>query len=144
MPMSFRETSAWISLISLLAVFGFYFTLVGRSLEADVPPPAFLGEYIAVVMLLVIVQVALHVIAAIVTRANGGDMETVRDEREKLIELKSNRFGYFIMLSGAVLVAGAIGFGVPGYWTANALVLSVAMAELARFGAQVIYYRMGV
>ncbi len=145
MPMSFRETSAWISLISLLGVFGFYFTVVGRSLEADVmPPPAFLGEYTAAVILLVIVQVALHIIAAIVTRASGGDMETARDERERLIELKSNRFGYFILLSGTVMVAGAIGLGAPGYWTANALVLSVALAELVRFGAQVVYYRMGV
>lgn len=145
MPVSFRETSAWISLISLLGVFGFYFTVVGHALGAGpIPPPAFLGEYIAAVILLVIVQVALHIIAAITTRAAGGDMDTARDEREKLIELKSNRFGYFIILSGSVMVAGAIGLGVPGYWTANALVLSVALGELTRFFAQIVYYRMGV
>jgi len=142
--MSFRETSAWISMISLLGVFGFYFTVVGYAIGVGpLPPPAFLGEYFAAVVLLVIVQIALHIIAAIVTRASGGDMDMTRDEREKLIELKANRFGYFIVLSGAIMVAGAIGIGAPGYWTANALVFSVALGELARFGAQVIYYRLG-
>ena len=32
--MSFRETSAWISLLSILAVFGFYFTDVALALKA--------------------------------------------------------------------------------------------------------------
>ena len=143
--LSFREASAWISLISILAVFGFYFTLVARAIDTGpMPPPAFLGEYIGAVVLLVFVQIALHVVAAVAIRVRGGDMDTASDEREKLIQLKANRFGYFIVLAGAVMVAGAIGFGVPGYWTANALVFAVALGELARFGAQVVYYRLGV
>jgi len=142
--MSFRETSAWISVISLLAVFGFYFTVVARAFDSGpLPPPAFLDEYLSAVVLLVVVQIALHVIAAVATKASG-DAETARDEREQLIELKANRFGYFIVLSGAVMVAGAIGMGAPGYWTANALVLAVALGELVRFGAQIVYYRIGV
>ena len=143
--MGFRETSAWISLISILAVFGFYFAAVGRALESGpVPADAFLGEYMGAVVLLVIVQIVLQIIAAIGTRVSGGDVESARDEREKLIELKANRFGYFIILSGAVLIAGAIGFGVPGYWTANALVAAVVLGEITRFGAQLVYYRIGV
>src|ERR1051325_8389189 len=72
--MSFRETSAWSSRISPLAVFGFYFTVVGCALDAGpVPPPAFLGEYIGAVVLLVIVQIVLHIIAAVATRVRGGD-----------------------------------------------------------------------
>jgi hypothetical protein len=145
-PMSFRETSAWISLISILAVFGFYFTVVGQAIGAGpLPPPAFLGEYFGAVVLLVIVQIVLHIMAAIATRASGGgDVESPEDEREKLIELKANRFGYAILLAGAVMVAGAIGLGAPGYWTANALVFAVALGELTRFSAQVVYYRLGV
>src|SRR5262245_47740679 len=136
LTMSFRETSAWISLISILAVFGFYFAVVGRTIGAEPEPIAFLGEYIGAVVLLVIVQVTLAIIAAITTHAAGGEVEAPLDEREKLIELKANRFGYAILLSGAVIVAGAIALGLPGYWTANALVLAVALGELVRFGAQ--------
>ncbi|MBI1210369.1 MAG: hypothetical protein GC190_02815 [Alphaproteobacteria bacterium] len=143
--MSFRETSAWISLTSILAVFGFYFTVVGRALSAGpVSADTFLGEYVGAVILLVVLQIVLQIIAAVGTRIGGGDVETARDEREKLIELKANRFGYFIVLSGAVLVAGAIGYGLPGYWTANALVAAVVLGELVRFGAQLVYYRIGV
>ena len=73
-----------------------------------------------------------------------GEVEAALDERERLIELKANRFGYAILLSGAIGVAGAIALGVPGYWTANMLVFAVALGEFARFGAQIVYYRLGV
>ncbi len=142
--MSFRETSAWISLVSLLAVFGFYFAVVGQAIDAEPEPILFLGEYIGAVVLLVIVQVTLAIIAAVATRASGGEVEAALDEREKLIELKAGRFGYAIVLGGAVMVTGAISLGLPGYWTANALVLAVALGELVRFGAQIVYYRLGV
>lgn len=142
--MSFRETSAWISVISILAVFGFYFAVVAQAIETEPEPSAFLGEYIGAVVLLVVVQVTLGIIAAIATRASVAELEAARDEREKLMELKANRFDYAILLAGAVLVAGAIGLGAPRYWTANALVFSVALGEFTRFGAQIVYYRLGV
>jgi hypothetical protein len=144
--MSFREKSAWISLISILAVFGYYFAEVGSTLRVagPLPPPAFLGQYIAAVILLVVLQIALHIIAAVGTRLGGGDMNTARDEREKLIELKANRFALYIMQTGALTAAAAIALGTPGYLTANGLVLALALGELVRFGGQVIYYRIGV
>jgi hypothetical protein len=144
--MSFREKSAWISLISILAVFGYYFAQVGRELSAvgPLPPPAFLGQYLAAVILLVIVQIVLNIVAAVGTRLSGGDMNTARDEREKLIELKANRFALYIMQAGALTAAGAIALGAPGFLTANGLVLALALGELVRFGGQVLYYRLGV
>ena len=143
--MSFRETSAWISLVSILAVFGFYFTEVGLALRAGpVAPEAFLNEYIGAVVLLVIVQIALSIMSAIALRASGAAMQSARDERERLIELKANRFALLIVQMGAVLGAGAIALGTPGYITANGLVLALALGELARFGGQVVYYRIGV
>jgi hypothetical protein len=43
--MSSRERSAWISLISILAVFGFYFTQVGMALRAGpIEADAFVGD----------------------------------------------------------------------------------------------------
>jgi hypothetical protein len=46
--------------------------------------------------------------------------------------------------AGAILTAGAIALGVPAYITANGLALTLALGEIARFGGQVLYYRLGV
>lgn len=144
--MSFRETSAWISLTSIIVVFGFYFVQVGMALRTGpVDPQLFLDQYIGSVFLFVILQIVLSVIAAIVgSRLSGQDMHAARDERERLIELKANRFALVIVQAGAVLTAGAISLGVPAYITANALVLALTLGEVVRFGGQVVYYRVGV
>ena len=91
-----------------------------------------------------IVQIVLTVIAAVATRAGGHSVQTARDEREQLIELKANRFALFIVQMGAVLTAGAISLGAPPYVTANSLVLALAIGELVRFAGQIVYYRVGV
>lgn len=143
--MSFREKSAWISLVTLIAVFGLYFAHVAAALRAGpVDPHDFLGQYIGSVVLLVILQIVLSIIAAIAARVTGDAAQTARDEREQLIELKANRFALFIVQTGAVLTAGAISLGAPAYVTANCLVLALTLGELVRFGGQIVYYRLGV
>ncbi len=142
--MSFRETSAWISLASLILVFGFYFYEVGVALRAAQPDPGdFLGQYIGSVVLVVIVQVVLSIIAAIVLRKSQ-DVRAARDERERLIELKSNRFAFYILQIGIVLTVIAIDVGVEPFVIGNCLVLTPVVGEIVRFGGQIVYYRLGL
>ncbi len=142
--MSFRELGAWISLASIVVVFGFYFAGVGAAVRAGpVDPQAFLGQFVGSVVILVLLQIGLGVIAAIATRASQQD-QTSRDERERLIELKSNRAALAIIQIGTVLGATAISLGAPAFVTANSLAFALVLSELVRLGAQIVYFRVGV
>ena len=142
--MSFREIGAWISLASIVVVFGFYFAEVGAAVRAGpVDPQAFLGQFVGSVVILVLVQIGLGVVAAIATRASQRD-QTSRDERERLIELKSTRAALAIIQIGTVLGATAISLGAPAFVTANSLAFALVLSELVRLGAQIVYFRVGV
>ena len=142
--MSFREIGAWISLASIVLVFGFYFAEVGAAVKAGpVDAQAFLGQFVGSVVILVLVQIGLGVVAAIATRASQRD-QTSRDERERLIELKSNRAALAIIQIGTVLGATAISLGAPAFVTANSLAFALVLSELVRLGAQIVYFRVGV
>src|SRR4051794_32956554 len=99
--MSFREKSAWITLVSVLICFGAYFfelfngLLGGRHFGG-------LGSVhllLLSVLALVALQVALTVIAALTTPTDG---RGPADERERLIQWRSHSLGYHVLMVLAV------------------------------------------
>jgi uncharacterized membrane protein len=142
--MSFRETNAWIALASIGVVFGLYFARVGAALRTGSANPGdFLNQYIGSVVLLVILEIALGVMAAIATRTSPAS-QAMRDERERIIELKANRCAFPVVQIGVVITAAAISLGAPAFVTANALVLALVVGEVVRLGGQIVYFRLGV
>ncbi len=141
--MSFREINAWIALTSTAVIFGVYFARVGLAVRTGSASSAdFVDRYVGSVVLLVLLQIALNVIAAIAMRTSRAN-QTARDERERLIELKAIRCALPVIQIGAVLTAIAISLGAPAFVTANSLVLALVVAELVRDGGQIVYFRMG-
>jgi hypothetical protein len=137
--MSFREKIAWISLLSMLAIYGFYFWSV---IHAGPQHGSFqFGSLLMTIVALVIVQVVLITAVAIFRPA---DAKAPRDERDKLIELRSMRVAY----SGlATSVGFACFFGAidpPIVFNTNALLFILVTAELLRNACQIIQYRRGV
>lgn len=133
--MSFREKSAWISLLSIAVIYGVYF----GSVIHDRPHAGFhFGSLLATIIALIVAQIVLHIAIAI---AAPKDATAPRDEREKLIELKASRFAY----SGlATAIALACFFGAldpPIVFNTNALLFVLVTAELMRSGCQIIQYR---
>lgn len=142
--MSFREISAWISLVSTVLVFGLYFYYAGVAFEtAQRDLGELLGQYIGSIVLLIILQIVLFIITAIVMR-NSPDLHAARDEREQLIELKAGRFAIVALQLGVSLSVMAIGVGVEPFIVANALVLTAVVGEVLRLGGQIVYFRLGV
>jgi len=141
--MSFREINAWIALTSTAVVFGVYFARVGMAVgTGSASQSDFVDQYVGSIGLLVVLQIALNIIAAVATRTSRAN-QTARDEREWLIELRATRYALPVVQVGAVLTAIAISLGAPAFVTANALVLALVVAELVRDGGQVAYFRMG-
>ena len=80
-PMSFREKSAWISLVSLVVVFGAYFSYIGLVL-AGLARNRF-ALFLVMVAVFILAEVVLHLVIA---TESPRDARTPKDEREQLIE----------------------------------------------------------
>ena len=140
--MPFREKSAWISLVCLLATFGlFFFLLVTGQLGAY--PMAHFHWFLHALILFILLQVVLHLIA----RALSRDRKAPPDERERLILLKSTRNAYVALVIGAVTVP--LSLHAPRHlhidWPALPWVAlgGLFIAEVVRAISQIVYFRRG-
>jgi len=132
--MSFREKSAWITLVTTAVVYGVYFARVGLR----GPPAGFLGPLGVTVLLLVALQAVLHGIAAVAAPREAG---VRRDERERLIDLRSLRVGFYTAQAGLFCVLAALLWRADVWFVANAVLLAMVVAEVARAAAAVVDFR---
>lgn len=132
--MAFREKTAWISLVTILAIYGLYFSSVVRGTAAP------FGGLLGTVVAIVIVEVVLTVLATMVSPR---DARAPRDEREKLISLKSAQFAYAALAVSVALACFFGGFNPPIVFNANALLFVLVMAEILRWTCQIVQYRRG-
>jgi hypothetical protein len=135
--MSFREKSAWISFVTVLlaaAVFIAYAALEGRYGFGA------LHVFMACVIGLVVLQLVLHAVAAALSPK---DARSPKDERERLIELKSIRVGYY------VLVVAVLAMFITGHMTGHTVDMiyhafaAVTLSTLAISLTQIILFRLG-
>lgn len=144
--MSFREKSAWITLISVLITMGGYYGALFLGVIGAQSMSAFHFGLMSIIALIVL-QVGLTIIAAIL---NPADARTPRDEREKLIQARSHSWGYHVMLVGMIVVVFATHLplgemlGLHGFMVTVYLGLGVmVIATLAVAIAQIIMFRRG-
>jgi len=137
--MSFREKSTWISFLLTLVGFGFYFVSVLRQLIWPVHPHRnFFMLFVALLLLIIVLNVVLHAIAA--ARAPA-DARTPQDERERMISLKAKRPAFYVVMTGSFLSVGIIHLNVGPWPIINAVLFSVWLGQLTNYGAQLYYYR---
>jgi hypothetical protein len=138
MEMSFREKSAWISVVLILVVFGPYFWLVGRSLAGAGHVHG--GTQFALILLFVVLEIVLHVAIA---AQSPRDARAPKDEREHLIDLKATSSAFYVLFGGALLSIFTMHFRV-NVWTLSQFVLfSIVVAELVKFISQIVLFRRG-
>jgi hypothetical protein len=140
-PMSFREKSAWISFVSLLAVFGSYFTYIGMVL-AGLARNRF-ALFLMMALVFIVAEVALHVVIA---SRSPRDARTPRDEREQLIELKATRTAFYVLLISAFGALGTVHLQLSDpddhlWLMMQAILFSVVLAEAVKFGREIVLYR---
>ena len=140
--MSFREKSAWISLILLCAFGAIYFWNFVRILQNR---PAFNDIYLffALVAALAIAEVVLHLAIAI---RSPKEARTPKDERERLIDLKATRAAFYVLMIGAFASIGTVHLrlrdrGDHTFVMMHCVFLSLVVAEVVKFGTQIALYR---
>ncbi len=136
MDLSFQEKSLWLMGGSLVAGFSFYFGTVLPIAAVDVMPNHVVLFVVAVVFL-VLVQVAGHIVIAIVDRRSD------TDERDTLIQLKGMRNAGYVLATGvfAALCTALISDG--NFAFTHVLLAFWVAAQLVEIGSQLFMYRRG-
>ena len=136
--MSFREKSAWISVLSMLGIYGFYFWSV---IHAGPKAGGFhFGGLLQTIIALVVLQVALTIAVAIFTPK---EAKAPRDERDKLIELRAMRVAYSGLATAVALACFFGAFNPPIVFNTNSLLFILVTAEILRSACQIVQYRRG-
>lgn len=136
---SFRETSAWITLVTVAVSFGVYFGSIAtgavsaRGLDT-------LHRLLLCVGALVVLQIASHAAAAALTPKDG---RGPRDERERLIAWRAQSLGYYVLMVGVLALGAPAHFGHPPVDLLNFALLVVVVAALAVALAQIVQFRRG-
>jgi hypothetical protein len=137
--MSFREKSAWITLLTVLVCFGAYF---GSIVTGRVSGRGFdtLHLLLACVAGLVVLQVGLNLVAVLTTPKDG---RARKDERETLIQWRSHTLGYYVLMVLVLALFVPVHMGHTAIDMANFALLDVVIATLAVALAQIVMFRRG-
>lgn len=138
--MSFREKSAWISLVTYAVVFGGYFLTLWQTWDESYARGLTIGLTIGAVIALVIVAVILNVTLALLTPKQAS---APADERETMIDLKAERIASYTLSFGVVCLIGALLMDWNAILVAVLLQASLVIAELVKASAQIVYFRRG-
>jgi hypothetical protein len=136
MGLTFQEKSLWLMFVSLAGVFGVYFASVLETPSMDVLPVQVVRFMLAVI-LLVVTQVAGHLVIAIL------DRRCRTDERDRLIALKGTRNGAFVLATGVFLALCAAVLTKGNFVFTHLLLAFWVLAQLAEIGSQLYLYRKG-
>jgi len=135
--LSFQEKSLWLMFAGLLGAFGLYFATVLPRPTVDVMPPQ-VGIFVVAVVWLVVVQIAGHIVLAIV------DRRSEADERDRLIALKGMRNGGFVLATGVFFALCAALLTRGNFVFTHLLLASWVLAQLVEIASQLYLYRRGV
>lgn len=152
--LSLKEKSTWLSLFATLYVFGSYaFSVILIDLDALSEASAIdtvMQHLSAAVLLIIIIEVIFQSIIAFA----GSETEIEGDERDKLIALKANNSGYWVLSIGAFITLGQLllphALGIENTLQAryplplfemHILLFAFILAEIVRFTHQIILYR---
>lgn len=139
MDTSFEEKSTWITLGSLIAIYGLYFLIAWQMIAAGVTTViAFVPLFVLVVVLLVVVLVAGHVVAALM----GGQDDA--DERDRLIEWRAESYSSWLLAVGVLTAIGCMAAQVGQVWVAHLLLGSLVASEILKHVIKLVFYRRGV
>jgi len=141
MSMSFREKTAWVTLLAIVAVSLMYWFHV-PTLFAPHPGARVLHAMGASVLAYILVEL----VAWIVLRVKyPRDARTPKDERERLIDLKAIRVAYYVFVVGAiggmfvtlhVMGAHIVGLGMV-------IFMAFVLSQIVKHAARILYYRRG-
>jgi hypothetical protein len=111
-------------------------SLIGLTGRADIIRVSF-----ALLILAVVLEIVLHIVLA---ASSPREARAPRDERERLIELYATRIAFRVLVVAALLTVGSVHVGLRTGDLMAAMMLSVILALLVKFGSEVVLFRRGL
>jgi len=138
--MSFREKTAWVTLIAILIVSAMFF-LHGADIFQPDPGSWELHMLGLSVAAFILIEVVAYVVLYV---RNPKDARTPRDEREQLIDLKATRLAARVYVIGSFIALAALPIhGASGFAVGFGVLMAFVIAELVNYSARILYYRRG-
>ncbi len=147
MDLSYQEKSILGSLLSMVVVYGYYFSRALNDIGRADFASRTIGRLIFTVVAIVVIEIVYHIVLALETGVEP------KDERDVLIERKAYRNAYLSLATGAwLMITYAIAAGLLSdtaqsiltpFLTVNLLLLAMVAAELTKLLTQLFYYRRG-
>jgi len=145
--MSFQEKSNALMLGAIVLVYGAYFALVlgepllsGGGFDTEIGLPMSNGLMLVTVLALVAIAIAGHILIAVF---NPKDADSA-DERDKLIEMRGDQRGGYVMAIGALCAMGLAMMATSHFWIVNTILGGLVAGEIVKAVSKLIDYRRGV
>ncbi|MEN7343819.1 MAG: hypothetical protein AAAFM81_12790 [Pseudomonadota bacterium] len=139
MNIAFEEKSVWVQFLALIFILGGYFLTAAQMVRAGVDHLAAYAPVFAVsVVMLVVVLIAGHIVAAATSRSEQ------RDERDKIIAWRAESLSSWVMGVGIIMAITAMVVGVSSVWVAHGLLLALLLSELGCLMLRIFFYRRGI
>lgn len=142
--MSFREKSAWVTLITLIVLSIAFALHVPQPQPWTLRPassPFMFHVLLLAIVAFVVIEVVAHVVIAIFSPR---DARAPKDERERLIELKSIAAAAYVYAFLSLSSVFTIHFGANQIGVGYLILLSFVVAEIVNYALRIYYYRRGV
>lgn len=139
--MTFKGKVTAVMLVTLVIVYGGYFLqLLLEARTTPVEDIAYQAGLLAVVVVLVVLSiVGISVLAALARREASED----EDERDRLIEMRGDQVGGYVLAVGALVGLGLAMVEVPYFWIANAILAGLVLSEIGKAIVMLVAYRRG-
>jgi hypothetical protein len=140
--MSFREKTAWITLITLVFA-SLLFTLHPPLDLTLAPDPSFFRFH--VLLLSIATFVVIEIVAIVVVRFRSPrDAKAPLDERERLMALKARSIAWYVLAaSSLVSVMLTIHLGANEIGLAYCVLASFVLSLIVNYAARIVFYRRG-
>ena len=138
--MNFREKTAWLNVIAMVAAYSLYFGLLlfGHPAGREVFPMLWLFGSIAVAHALTVI------VGTVILSALAPKSERARaDERDRAIRRRGATMAYYVLLVGMMVVGVYRPFIESGVPHANAGLFAIVAAELVNSAVVLVSYRRG-
>ena len=139
--MSCRERIAWLALFAMALAYGPFFALLGHEQAYGGPS---IGRFLLLFGAASAVRVAIEAGGRIALRVRmGAEALAPADERDRAIAARSAQFAYVVLLVGMIVVGIVMPFKSQGLAIVTSALFALIAAELIRYLAIVLSYRLG-
>jgi NhaP-type Na+/H+ or K+/H+ antiporter len=139
--MAFREKTAWLAIAGMLLGYVPFFLALGRETENGGPT---VGRFLLLLAIASLVRIVIEVGGrTLVAVRMGAEARGPADERDRAISARSSSIAYIVLLVGMIVVGMFMPFSNHGIAIVTAALIAIVAAELIRYLAIALSYRLG-